>query len=71
MMASDTSVVQKMEEAQMITWPGHCNTHFFLGNYMKSHNVEMKFFYPQKKQQQQTVVVLRKIQVNSLHTSAY
>lgn len=34
-MASDTSVVQKMEEAQMTTWPGHCNTHFFLGTYQK------------------------------------
>lgn len=31
-MASDTSVVQKMEEAQMTTWPGHCSTHFFLGS---------------------------------------
>lgn len=31
-MASDTSVVQKMEEAQMTTWPGHCSTHCFLGS---------------------------------------
>lgn len=38
-MASDTSVVQKMEEAQMTTWPGHCNTHFFLGTYQKNSSI--------------------------------
>lgn len=36
-MASDTSLVQKMEEAQMTTCPGHFSTHSFLGTYRKQY----------------------------------
>lgn len=43
-MASDTSVVQKMEEAQMTTWPGHCNTHSLLGTY-KKHHIVLEIFH--------------------------
>lgn len=41
-MASDTSLVQKMEDAQITTWPGHCNTHCFLGTYNKDNNTEWR-----------------------------
>lgn len=31
--AWDTSLVQKMEETQITTWPGHCKTHWLRGTW--------------------------------------
>lgn len=82
-MASDTSVVQKMEEAQITTWPGHCSTHFFLGSCtgwrhrfkQKRKNMQVMISAGGHRRYHQDHVSMSqkfmKVQASSLDTSAY